>query len=174
MKGSEFKALALKTEKTPLFVKVTGDPTKDRMLARMMHALLGMMSEVGEVADQLKKHIIYGKELDVINLIEEHGDESWYLSLLIDACGSTWEQSWERNIAKLRARYGGEFSEEKALNRDLDVERAALENANSLTLTRHQTDILIEALKALDVIRVPYEENIALRQTLRTYRDSLP
>ena len=33
----------------------------------------------------------------------------------------------EKNIAKLKARYGDKFSEHRATNRDLDKEREALE-----------------------------------------------
>jgi NTP pyrophosphatase (non-canonical NTP hydrolase) len=172
MTGKEYCTLALKTEKTPLFVRVTGDEVKDRALSRIMHALLGMMSEIGEIADAMKKLVIYSKDLDILNLIEEHGDESWYMSLLIDACGSTWEQSWAKNIAKLKARYGDKFTEEKALNRDLEAERAALAEITAevegYIFTRRECNMLEAALKSLDVSTgYPYEENVALREKIR-------
>ena len=37
------------------------------------------------------------------------------------------EKSWDINISKLRARYGDKFSSEKAINRNLVVERNILE-----------------------------------------------
>ncbi len=46
------------------------------------HALLGLMSEQGELADTLKRHAIYGTPLDQVNIDVELGDWAWYLVLL--------------------------------------------------------------------------------------------
>lgn len=46
------------------------------------HAALGIVSEVGEINDQVKRHIIYGKPLDKVNIAEEIGDVLWYVALL--------------------------------------------------------------------------------------------
>lgn len=43
------------------------------------HMSVGVIGEVGEFADALKKHVIYGKPLDIINLSEEGGDCWWYV-----------------------------------------------------------------------------------------------
>jgi NTP pyrophosphatase (non-canonical NTP hydrolase) len=95
---------------------------------RLLHAQLGFSSEVGEFADQLKKHIFYGKPLDKINLSEETGDLLWYLALSSNVDGMlTINEVMERNIAKLKARYGDKFTEARANNRDLDRERKILE-----------------------------------------------
>lgn len=89
---------------------------------------LGISSECGEVADALKKHIFYGKELDVVNVAEEIGDICWYLALACNELGMAFEQDiLEVNIAKLKARYGDKFSEHAAMHRDLNKERAILE-----------------------------------------------
>lgn len=45
------------------------------------HAKLGIITEVGEIADAYKKHLIYGKPLDVTNIMEEIGDLAWYVAL---------------------------------------------------------------------------------------------
>jgi NTP pyrophosphatase (non-canonical NTP hydrolase) len=141
MKPAEYTRLALRTEKTPEFVSIENigegatremieaSILHDRVVAKLLHAVLGLVSEVGEIADALKKHLIYGKPLDLVNLVEEAGDVDWYKALLLDAIGSDIETAWERNIAKLEKRYGGEFTPEKALNRDLPAERAALEGS---------------------------------------------
>lgn len=131
MKNSDYSKDCLKTENTPNFVLLgNGSTTEhDKMVARLLHAVLGLVTEVGEIADQLKKHIIYGKDLDLINIVEEHGDESWYMSLLLDAIGSSWDESWQKNINKLKVRFGDKFSQEAALNRDLDAERGVLDKA---------------------------------------------
>jgi hypothetical protein len=47
----------------------------------LQHAALGLISEVGEIADALKAHMIYGKELDVLNMKEEAGDALWFARL---------------------------------------------------------------------------------------------
>jgi hypothetical protein len=37
----------------------------------------------------LKKHIMYGKEIDEVNAIEELGDSNWYEGLAIDVLRTT-------------------------------------------------------------------------------------
>jgi NTP pyrophosphatase (non-canonical NTP hydrolase) len=45
------------------------------------HALLGMVSEAGELADLYKRQLAYGKDFDKVNLLEECGDWLWYYAL---------------------------------------------------------------------------------------------
>ena len=52
---------------------------------RVAHALRGIVTEVGELVDAYKKHLYYGKELDVVNIKEEIGDCFWYIALATDA-----------------------------------------------------------------------------------------
>jgi NTP pyrophosphatase (non-canonical NTP hydrolase) len=94
---------------------------------RLLHAHLGIASEGGEIADQLKKWIFYGRELDTVNLAEEIGDLFWYLALACNELGIDFESVWEKNIAKLKARYGDKFDARRAASRDLGKERAILE-----------------------------------------------
>jgi NTP pyrophosphatase (non-canonical NTP hydrolase) len=95
---------------------------------RLIHAQLGLCSEIGEYADQLKKAIFYGKPLDKINLSEESGDLLWYLALSANVEGMLpMQENAERNIAKLKARYGDKFMEFFATHRDLGKERQILE-----------------------------------------------
>ena len=136
MTPNEYQALAAVTEFTPDFVRLSGVPEAERtpeqaahdfMVAQLLHAVLGLASETGEIADALKKHIIYGKALDEINILEENGDLAWYQALALRAVKKGFEEAMERNIAKLKARYGDKFTAHAALNRDLDKERAAME-----------------------------------------------
>lgn len=94
---------------------------------RTLHAAMGMQTEVGEIVDQLKKHIFYGKELDIVNIKEELGDLLWYISLLMDCVDTTYRECQEKVVAKLRARYPNKFTEQDAINRNLELERAVLE-----------------------------------------------
>lgn len=100
---------------------------------RLLHAAMGIATEAGEIVDALKKHIFYGKELDLVNLEEELGDLSWYMAVMIAVMAilghcTSFERIWAVNIAKLQARYGDKFSEEAAINRNLSAERKVLED----------------------------------------------
>lgn len=113
--------------------KAIAQRLSDPAMIDMLHASMGLVTEAAEVMDMIKKHIYYGKELDLVNLEEELGDQNWYQSLAIHASRlkgyyTSWEQIWQKNINKLKLRYGEQFSSEKAINRDLQAERELLEN----------------------------------------------
>jgi NTP pyrophosphatase (non-canonical NTP hydrolase) len=129
MQINEYQQQANVTESTPDFVRLGKGPEHDRMVAQLLHAFLGLASETGELADALKKHIMYGSALDEINVLEEIGDLSWYCALALTAVKRTMEECMQKNIDKLRARYGDKFTQAAALTRDLDKERKALEGA---------------------------------------------
>lgn len=94
---------------------------------RLLHGGIGLATESGEFLDALKKHIFYGKPLDRVNLAEELGDLFWYCAIIADELNVPFEQIMNTNIAKLKARYGEKFSEERAENRNLGKEREILE-----------------------------------------------
>ncbi len=119
---------AIKTESNDFSAMDTR--LKDNGLKRLLHAGIGLSTESGEFLDALKKHIFYGKELDRVNLAEELGDLFWYMAIVADELGVEFESVMERNIQKLKARYGEKFSEEKAENRDLENERLILDAQN--------------------------------------------
>lgn len=48
----------------------------------LLHAQMGIMTECGELADQIKRHLFYGTELDIVNIKEEIGDIMWYIAIL--------------------------------------------------------------------------------------------
>ena len=130
MKPNEYQKLAEVTESKDFVAIAERIGTVENI--RLLHALLGLSSEVGEFADALKKHIFYGKPLDKINLSEESGDLMWYLALAANVPGMlSLDESMHRNIAKLKARYGDKFSEYAASNRDLESERKILEGFDS-------------------------------------------
>jgi len=96
-------------------------------LSDELHMVMGISTEAGELLDAYKKHFAYGKELDVVNVGEEIADIMWYISNLCRIKGINLEEMLQRNIDKLKARYPDKFSQEKALNRNLDKERDILE-----------------------------------------------
>lgn len=94
---------------------------------RIDHAVTGLVTESAEMADAIKKSKFYGKELDLTNIKEESGDILWYLALLFDAIGTTFEAEQDRVISKLKVRYPEKFSKSGAMERDLKSEREVLE-----------------------------------------------
>lgn len=95
---------------------------------RLMHGAIGLTTESGELLDQTKKHLFYGKPLDKVNIIEECGDVLWYLCLILDSQGSNLEQAMNTLIPKLEARYAKKrFSPQEAVTRNLETERAIME-----------------------------------------------
>lgn len=93
----------------------------------LFHMMLGIASESGEVVDAIKKYLLYGKELDLVNLDEEMGDLLWYIAIYLSYRDKTFEEIMEKNIAKLKTRYPNKFTSEDALNRNLEAERKVLE-----------------------------------------------
>ncbi len=51
------------------------------------HMKLGLITEIGELADVYKRFIAYGKEIDLVNVKEEVGDLLWYNSNLANIIG---------------------------------------------------------------------------------------
>ena len=77
--------------------------------------------------DMVKKIEFYGKPVDRTKLLEETSDIFWYCNLLIHTLGSTWEEVFEMNIAKLETRYPDlRFCADRAINRDVEAEQQAI------------------------------------------------
>lgn len=95
------------------------------------HMLLGLMTEIGELADVFKKNLAYGKKMDDVNIREEIGDILWYLANLCDVRGYNLEEIMRTNISKLMIRYPEKYSNHKAINRNIEKERKVLESKPS-------------------------------------------
>ena len=107
------------------------DQISDENLARLQHALEGLSSEVGELASEVKAHINYGKDLDILNIKEECGDIVFFLVLAVLAVdrNTTLEDIVAINRAKLEARYPNGFNAADALKRNKETEIAAMNAA---------------------------------------------
>ena len=119
------KAVRTENKDTEGIVQRISDPT----VLRLLHSAMGLATEAGEIVDQLKKHIFYGKELDLLNLKEEYGDNMWYVALGIDALREDLGNIMTGNIAKLAKRYPNFFTKEDAINRDTAAEINDLQEA---------------------------------------------
>jgi len=73
--------------------------------ATLMHASVGLSGETGELLDACKKQWVYGKPLDVENVIEELGDIRFYYQAALNHLGVTDEQVIAANRLKLEKRY---------------------------------------------------------------------
>lgn len=109
-------------------------PLGHQQLSRLLHAGLGLTTEAGEFVDALKKHLFYNKPLDEVNLREEIGDLLWYIAIGCDALNTTVELEMARVINKLMVRYPDKFDDYHAQVRNLDAERAVLEQTNGDTI----------------------------------------
>lgn len=87
----------------------------DGEACHLWHMASCIPGEAGELFDAIKKYVIYGKELDFANVVEELGDLEFYMEGLRAALGITREQCIEANIDKLQARYSeGTYSDRAA------------------------------------------------------------
>ena len=102
----------------------------DQNITDVIHAALGIMSEAGEIVSEILAASVEGRQLDLINLREEAGDVLWYQSLLLRSIGCDFDTCAEVNINKLRARYPDQFTEDKAVNRNIDQEQEVLAQAS--------------------------------------------
>lgn len=87
--------------------------------------------QICKFIDSLKRAIFYGTELSTEDLLFLGEDISLSLGNLCVKFESTVDEVRTANINKLKARYGNKFSEDRAVNRDLENESNTLkENLN--------------------------------------------
>lgn len=90
------------------------------------HASTGMATEAGEALSTTKKMWVYGQTLATVNkegksnyknLIEEAGDNLFYLQMMCNLLGCTLLDLIAANEAKLRLRYPDGYSDQAAAER---------------------------------------------------------
>jgi len=94
---------------------------------QLIHGIVGIATEAGELLENLKTAIEENEQLDWVNLSEECGDVFWYIAAISDFTGFDFESMQKTNIEKLKTRFPEKFSEEKANNRNTTLERKILE-----------------------------------------------
>lgn len=99
----------------------------DLHFIEILHAVIGDASESGEMIDALIPALYENKALDIVNIHEEAGDKLWYLAKLFKFTNTDFGEVMYKNIAKLQKRYPQKFTEQAAIERDLDEERKELE-----------------------------------------------
>lgn len=106
---------------------LTAMQDKEIALKQLGWAVDAMTINIGYAIDLLKKNLVYGKPLDEQKFCNKLYSIDFNISHALFLYGITPSQARERNIEKLRARYGEKFTEAAALERNLDAERAILE-----------------------------------------------
>ena len=101
--------------------------SKEDKTIDIFHCIVGMQTELGELADAYKKHIFYGKELDITNVSEEIFDLLWYAVNLARIENIDLVKGMQNNIAKLKVRFPEKFTEQNAIERNIEAERKELE-----------------------------------------------
>lgn len=100
--------------KSPEEIQKTLSPEKINLL----HMVIGVSGEAGELLDQIKKHVIYEKPLDINNVIEELGDLMFYMEGIKSQLNIQDRDIIMRNVEKLATRYQKlYYTNEDAINR---------------------------------------------------------
>lgn len=73
--------------------------------SHLLHMVMGISGEAGELLDAIKKHVIYNKPLDMQNVLEELGDIEFYLQGLRQELEIRRVDTLQANIRKLGVRY---------------------------------------------------------------------
>lgn len=93
---------------------------------RQIHAIIGVITEAGELAEILAERLTGQTErIDVPHVGEEMGDILWYVAESA-AHGTPMSEMMAKNIEKLRIRFPNKFDAEDAAHRNLDAEDAVL------------------------------------------------
>lgn len=86
--------------------------------AHLLHMAVGIAGEAGELLDAIKKHVVYQKELDLENVIEELGDLEFYMEGLRQGVAVSRDETLTNNYNKLSCRYhSGAYSNQQAQDR---------------------------------------------------------
>ena len=86
--------------------------------AHVLHMAIGIAGEAGELLEAIKKYVMYEKEIDGANIIEELGDLEYYMEGLRQGLCIRRDETIENNISKLSKRYAsGSFSNQQAQDR---------------------------------------------------------
>lgn len=92
----------------------TSLPEKDQL----NNYVFGLVGEVGEVVDLLKKFFFHGHEVDSARLKSELGDILWYVSAVASLFNINLQEIAQGNVEKLERRYPEGFSSEASIKRE--------------------------------------------------------
>lgn len=133
----EVAALTRSLQDAGVATKTYGE-VQNTITPNLLHALLGLVTEVGELWEEVMKAMAAGRPVDLNCFREELGDLEWYMAECRTQCEHL-DGDWGRfsqaniqaaNIAKLTTRYPREAGAVQAGgDRDLQAEQAAMDAA---------------------------------------------
>ena len=106
MTFDEYAMLAARTAKS------MGSTTAD-----LTHAALGIHTEGGEFATEVKRAVIYNAFVDEARMAEELGDLLWYIALAANTLGVSLDKIAAHNFVKLRLRFPERYTDGHAEKR---------------------------------------------------------
>lgn len=119
MTGNEYQKYAMRTNdgrnRDRLLTAIS--TTQGIDIAELLNGVTGLTGEAGEVADMVKKGIFHEKGIDVEHLKKECGDCLWYIAMICDASGFSFDDVMQTNVDKLMARYPDGFDTYRANHR---------------------------------------------------------
>lgn len=86
------------------------------------HWVVGLTEEAGEVAGLIKHRYYCNEDIPDEVIAEELGDVLWYISALCNELGLNLTTVAELNLAKLKHRYNGQYSDDKVRDRHVSFE----------------------------------------------------
>lgn len=96
--------------------------------ALLQEEVHGLVKHCGELIDLVKKHLMYGRELNVAGVKDRLQKIDYHTNRALRSHGLTSAQARERNDSKLvKIRYKDGYTDAKAINRDTETERKDLE-----------------------------------------------
>lgn len=93
---------------------------------RVLHGLLGAMTESSEIAEHLLNYLETGV-VDRAGIAEEFSDSDWYKAITFDELALDEVVSRQNVVDKLRVRFPTAYSDADAAERNLEKERSELE-----------------------------------------------
>lgn len=113
--------------------KLPTDISSDNLnIDKPFNTLLSFTKVSLRFLDLLKKKIFYNKDISNEVMIDLSIKLHALLTHFCNQYNADIDQILEKNISKLKARYGEKFSSDKAINRDLETERKILEGGDIL------------------------------------------
>lgn len=114
------KALFYRKEPSWGYAFATTGKTDPRLDKDLVHAILGIATEAGELLELL----LDPKKVTPEKLKDESGDVLWYLALLFRTIDTNFDEVAGKNIEKLKVRFPDKFTEALAIHRDDASENA--------------------------------------------------
>lgn len=106
------------------------NPSELSIDPRLFHSIVGIATEGTELVEAVYKSEFNNQAIDDVNVREELFDVLWYLLTAHDKMNVSVEGTLNMGFDKLRARFPDKFTDDAAINRDVDAERRILEQHN--------------------------------------------